>query len=149
LSFPLFLVGVGLRSPKDWIFDVVLTIWVPEKLNLIWRSSHLPGRTYLALSYHGDYACSLSRVAMSDSDGKDSSTQAPAARRVWVPVAMSCHTRHEMLPLPKTMTLVKPTQCWEAHVWSDWMPGPIPGRGGRWNRMTHYKKYHLLWRSCL
>jgi hypothetical protein len=99
------------RSPKDRIFDVVLTVWVPEKSNLIWRSLPLPRHTYPALIYHGDYTCSLGRVAMSDGDGKDSSTQAPAARRGWAPAAMSCHTRHEMPPLPETVMLVKPTQC--------------------------------------
>jgi hypothetical protein len=28
----------------------------------------------LRQSYHGDYVCSLGQVAMSDNDGKDSST---------------------------------------------------------------------------
>jgi hypothetical protein len=45
-------------------------------------------------SYYGDYACPYGRVAMSDGDGTTSSTQVPAVRCVWVPVAMSCHGRH-------------------------------------------------------
>jgi hypothetical protein len=37
---------------------------------------------------------SLGRVAMSDSDGTNSNTQAPAARRVWALVATSYHVMH-------------------------------------------------------
>jgi hypothetical protein len=36
----------GMRSPQVWIFDVVLTVRVPVRLNLIWRSSPLSGRAY-------------------------------------------------------------------------------------------------------
>jgi hypothetical protein len=45
-------------------------------------------------SYHGDYVCSLGRVAMSDCDGIDSSVGVLTARHVWVPVATSCRARH-------------------------------------------------------
>jgi hypothetical protein len=34
------------KPPRVWIFDVVLTIRVPERLNLTWRSSPLPELTY-------------------------------------------------------------------------------------------------------
>jgi hypothetical protein len=34
-------------------------------------------------NYHGDYACTLGRVAMSGSDGIDSYTRVSAARRAW------------------------------------------------------------------
>jgi hypothetical protein len=37
----------GARAP-DGIFDVVLTIWVPARLNPSWRSPLLPGHAYPA-----------------------------------------------------------------------------------------------------
>jgi hypothetical protein len=43
---------------------------------------------------HGDYACSLGRVVMSDDDGIDSSTRAPVAKCAWTHVAMSSRVRH-------------------------------------------------------
>jgi hypothetical protein len=48
----------------------------------------------LRQSYHGDYAYPCGRVAMLDDDGMTSSTQVPTVKCVWVPVAVSCHTRH-------------------------------------------------------
>jgi hypothetical protein len=39
---------LGVRSSRDWIFDVVMTIGVPMRSNLMWRSSPLPGPTYPA-----------------------------------------------------------------------------------------------------
>jgi hypothetical protein len=47
----------------------------------------------LRQSYHGDYACILGQVAMSDGDGIDSSTRVHAARRAWALVATSCRAR--------------------------------------------------------
>jgi hypothetical protein len=46
----------------------------------------------LRQSYHGNYACILGRVAMSDDNGMNSTTRVHAARHVWVPVATSCRT---------------------------------------------------------
>jgi hypothetical protein len=45
-------------------------------------------------SYHDDYTCSYGGVAMSSGDEMDSSTQVPAVRCVWVPMAMSYRARH-------------------------------------------------------
>jgi hypothetical protein len=42
-------------------------------------------------SDHGNYACSHGGVAMSDSDGMDSSTQVPVVRCAWAPMVTSCH----------------------------------------------------------
>jgi hypothetical protein len=39
--------GGGLRSPRDGPPDVVLTAWVPDGLNHVWRSPLLSGRAYL------------------------------------------------------------------------------------------------------
>jgi hypothetical protein len=36
----------GYEAPRDSIFDVVLTVRVPERSNLMWRGPLLPGRTY-------------------------------------------------------------------------------------------------------
>jgi hypothetical protein len=36
----------GMRSPRAWIFDGVLTIWVPVLPNLIWSKSFFPGHAY-------------------------------------------------------------------------------------------------------
>jgi hypothetical protein len=30
---------LGVGSPQDWIFTVVLTVWVHERPNLTWRNS--------------------------------------------------------------------------------------------------------------
>jgi hypothetical protein len=45
-------------------------------------------------SYHDDYAYSCGRVAMSGGDGMDFSTQVPAVKYTWAPVATSCRARH-------------------------------------------------------
>jgi hypothetical protein len=37
------------RSPLGWIFNMVLTVWIPEGSNLTWRSLLLPGRACPAL----------------------------------------------------------------------------------------------------
>jgi hypothetical protein len=37
---------LGVRSPWTWIFNVVLTVQVPVRPNLIWRSSSLLGCAY-------------------------------------------------------------------------------------------------------
>jgi hypothetical protein len=37
---------LGVRSPYVWLFDVVLSVRVPVRPNLIWRSSPLPGHAY-------------------------------------------------------------------------------------------------------
>jgi hypothetical protein len=52
------------------------------------------GVLILCQSYHGDYACPYSSVAMLDSDGMSSNTQVPAVRCVWVPLAVSTCVRH-------------------------------------------------------
>jgi hypothetical protein len=36
----------GVQSPRVWIFDVVLTVWIPVLPNLTWRILLLPGRAY-------------------------------------------------------------------------------------------------------
>jgi hypothetical protein len=38
--------------------------------------------------------CPCGRVAISDSDGRASSTQVPIVMCMWVPVVMSCHAIH-------------------------------------------------------
>jgi hypothetical protein len=43
---------------------------------------------------------------VSGDDGMDSSTQVPAIRRVWVPVAMFCYARYLMSSLPEVLALV-------------------------------------------
>jgi hypothetical protein len=48
---------VGVQSPRVLIFDIVLIVQVPVRLNQ---------------SYRGNYASTLGRVAMSCSDGMDS-----------------------------------------------------------------------------
>jgi hypothetical protein len=60
---------------------------------------------------------------MSDDDGMDSSTQARAARRAWALAALSCHARHEMLPLRETPAPVVPTLCQKS-------PGKVTGWPG-------------------
>jgi hypothetical protein len=45
-------------------------------------------------SYRVNYACSYGGVAMSGVDGIYFSTQVPAIRCVWVPVAMSYCAKH-------------------------------------------------------
>jgi hypothetical protein len=52
------------------------------------------GMLILRQSYHGDYACTLGRLAMSGSDRTDSSTRVHAVWRMWAPVATSRHDRH-------------------------------------------------------
>jgi hypothetical protein len=47
-------------------------------------------------SYHGDYVCPYGGIAMSGSDGMDSSTQVPVVRYASVPVAMNNHARQSM-----------------------------------------------------
>jgi hypothetical protein len=37
---------LGVRGPRDWIFTIVLTIWILERPNLTWRRSLLLGRAY-------------------------------------------------------------------------------------------------------
>jgi hypothetical protein len=44
-----------------------------------------------------------------------------------------------MPPLPETPVRGKIYVILEAPGWSDWMPGPVPGRGGRWVRQTGSK----------
>jgi hypothetical protein len=53
-------------------------------------------------SYQGDYAYPGGRVAMSDVDGIDFSTQVPSVRCTRVPVAVPCRARHLMPLLPET-----------------------------------------------
>jgi hypothetical protein len=57
-------------------------------------------------SYHDDYVCFYGGVAMSGSDGMDSSTQVHVVRCTWVPKAVSCHATHSMLLSPEDPTLV-------------------------------------------
>jgi hypothetical protein len=38
--------GGGVQSPRAWIFDKVLTVWVPMLPNLTWSKSFLPCDTY-------------------------------------------------------------------------------------------------------
>jgi hypothetical protein len=52
------------------------------------------GMLILCKSYYGDYACSCDGVSMSDGDGIASSTQVLVVRRLWPPVATSCHAKH-------------------------------------------------------
>jgi hypothetical protein len=73
---------------------VVLTARVPDGPNPLWRNPLLQGKLIQRQSHHGDYACSIGGVAMSGDDGMDSSSQIPAVRCTWVPMAMSCHDRH-------------------------------------------------------
>jgi hypothetical protein len=47
------------RSPWAWIFDVVLTIWIPVRPNLIWRSMPLSGRDYLMSELSWWFMCVL------------------------------------------------------------------------------------------
>jgi hypothetical protein len=46
-------------------------------------------------------------------------------------VAMSCRAKQYMSPLPKTLALGKIYAILKAPGWNDWMPGSVPGRGGR------------------
>jgi hypothetical protein len=77
-------------------------------------------------SYHGDYACTLGRVAMSGGDGTDSYTRVPIARHAWdlwpCPIMLGNKCHHFLRP----HDLLNPIRGW-----SDWMPMPIPGWGGR------------------
>jgi hypothetical protein len=52
-------------------------------------------------SYHGNYACTLSWVALSDGDGIDSNTRVPTFWCAWDPAVLSYHARHLKL-LPST-----------------------------------------------
>jgi hypothetical protein len=47
----------------------------------------------LRQSYHGDYVCTLGRVAVSDGDGMDFSSRVRVVKHTWAPVAMSHHVR--------------------------------------------------------
>jgi hypothetical protein len=49
---------------------------------------------------------------------------------------MPYRTRKKMSPLPETLPLGKIYAILEAPGWSDWMPGPVPGQGGRRVRQT-------------
>jgi hypothetical protein len=99
----------GVQSPWVWIFDGVLTIQVPERPNLLWRSRFYQGVLIQCQSYHGDYVCTLGRAAMSDGDGIDLNTRVPATRGVWVPMVLSYHGRHlMMLPLIGPVLSISP-----------------------------------------
>jgi hypothetical protein len=86
--------------------------------------------------YHGDYACTLGRVAMSDGDGMDSYTRVPTARRVWGlwPCPVVPDNKRRRFPRPRCLVKIYPIL--EAPRWSDWMPRPVPGRGGRHAEQT-------------
>jgi hypothetical protein len=71
--------------------DVVLITQV-----LLNRTSYGKTRLYHGVliqcqRYHGRYTCPCGRVAMSDIDGMASSTQVPAVRYLWLPMAVFCH----------------------------------------------------------
>jgi hypothetical protein len=53
-----------------------------------------PGVLIRCQTYHGDYVCSYSIVAMLCGDGTTFSTQVPTIRCVWVPAVVSCHVEH-------------------------------------------------------
>jgi hypothetical protein len=59
---------------------VVLTAWIPDGSDPLWRSPLLSGVLIQCQSYHGDYACSYGEVAMSGGDEMDSSTQMPVCQ---------------------------------------------------------------------
>jgi hypothetical protein len=82
-------------------------------------------------SYHGDYACNIDRVAMFDGDGMDSCTRVPVARSTWGmwPCPVMPDSKYHRFTRP--WCLVKIYLILEAPWWSDWMPRPVPGRGGR------------------
>jgi hypothetical protein len=68
---------------------------------------------------------------MSDIDGVDPCTQVLTIRHAWglwpCPVVPGSKSRH----FPRPQHVVKIYVILEAPGWSDWMPEPIVGRGGR------------------
>jgi hypothetical protein len=64
-------------------------------------------------------------------DGRDSCTRVPATRHVWglwpCPVMIDNKCRR----FPRLRCLVEIYLILEAPEWSDWMPWPILGQGGR------------------
>jgi hypothetical protein len=85
---------LGVGSPQDRIFDVVLTIWVTDGPDPSWRRLLLPGHAYPTSELSWRLCVSRGGATVSGSDGMDSSTQVPAIRTVWVPAATYYGVRH-------------------------------------------------------
>jgi hypothetical protein len=73
---------------------MVLTVWVPERLNHTWKDRFCQGILIQHQSYHDDYVCSFGGVAMSGGDGMDFSTRVCAARGAWVLAVLSYCMKH-------------------------------------------------------
>jgi hypothetical protein len=82
-------------------------------------------------SYHGDYTCTLGRVAMSGSDGMNSCTRVPATRCAWGLWPCPVMPDSKCCCFPRPWHLVKIYLILEAPGWSDWMSRPVPSWGGR------------------
>jgi hypothetical protein len=67
-------------------------------------------------SYHGDYACTLDRVAMSSGDGTDSCTRVPIATCTWGmwPCPVVLDNKYHRFPIPQC--LVKYIRYWKLSV---------------------------------
>jgi hypothetical protein len=84
----------GVQSPWDEPSDVVLTARSLMDRIPYGEAHFYQGELIRCQSYHGNYACSCSEVAMSGGDETDSSTQVSVVRSVWAPVAMSYCATH-------------------------------------------------------
>jgi hypothetical protein len=81
------------------VFEMGYLTWCLPSRSLLNRILHGEARFYQGVlihyqSYDGDYACSLSRVAMSNGDRTYSSTRVPTSRDAWASVATSYCARH-------------------------------------------------------
>jgi hypothetical protein len=120
---------LGVRSPQDGIFDLVLTTWVRDGPNSSWRTRFYQGILIHCQSYHGDYVCSFDGVVMSGGNRMDSSTQVLVVKRVWAPVATSCRARQLMPLFPEVSALVVPT--WYRKALGEAVGSPSMSRAGR------------------
>jgi hypothetical protein len=84
----------GCDAPRKGYPLGVLTVWVPDGPDLLWRIPPILGELIRCQSDQGDFACSHGGVALLGGDGTDFSTRVPAAWRVWAPVVMSCLVWH-------------------------------------------------------
>jgi hypothetical protein len=122
--------------PPAWIFYVVLTVWLPTRPNVTWRSPFLSRACLSDIRVIMVPVCTISGVAMSSGDGMNSCTRVPTVRHAWglwpCPVMSDNKYHHFFSP----WHLVKFYLILEPSGWSNWMPGPISGRGGRWTEKT-------------
>jgi hypothetical protein len=106
--------------PSGYLWDLILD-----------GEAHLyQGMLIRRQSYHGDYMCTLGRVSILDTDGMDSCTWVPTARRAWGPWPCLVVSGSKCHCFSSPWYVVKPIWYWKIPEWCDWMPRPIPGRGG-------------------